>query len=143
MFQKIEELKQIRNEKKGIKEKEKALSSSFLTDLSFIPQLHRWYEEISFKYGHPNIIESTYERKKFLFIVLFLYSPNTFIGEKMKSGLRHRLKDVLKLRSGSVVSHDCDGILFLYERYKDFRNETDEAYRKIAERLKLLNPDLF
>jgi hypothetical protein len=81
-------------------------------------------------------MENVYERKKFFFIVLFLYAPGVLIGDKMPSGLRNKLAHVLKLHSRSNVSGNCTGLLFLYERYKDFRDETDEIYRVIVERLK-------
>jgi hypothetical protein len=135
MYHKIEELKQVRREKEKLREMEINLLKPCLTDLSLIPQLHRWFEEIAQSANRPDTTENVYERKKFFFIVLFLYSPSTLMGDKMPSGLRNILGTELKLHSGSVVSNDCAGILFLYERYSDFREEADEAYREIAERL--------
>jgi hypothetical protein len=53
----------------------------------------------------------------------------------MPSGLRNKLAKVLGLRSVSSVSHDCSGILFLYDSYRDFREETDDVFREIAGRM--------
>jgi hypothetical protein len=136
MFQKIEELKQVRKEKAQIEQIEKDLLTPFLADLSLIPQLYEWYKDISAAHNHPNTMENVYERKKFFFIILFLYSPGTLFGDKMPFGLRDKLVKILKLHSGSSVSNCCDGIMFLYERYRDFREGTNEVYREIEERLK-------
>jgi hypothetical protein len=136
MFQKIEELKQVRKEKWEMEEKAKRLLTPILKDISLIPKLYRWYEEIVVGKNHSSVMENAYNRKKFFFIILFLYSPGTLLGDKMPSGLRNKLAKCVKLRSVSSVSNCCTGILFLYERYSDFREETNEVYREIAERLK-------
>jgi hypothetical protein len=130
MLNKIEELRQTRKEKQRIEEKEKALSSPILTNLSFMPQILEIYEQISAAHGHPGVMESVYERKKFLFIVLFLYSPGALLGGRMPRGLRSKLAYTLKCH-GTVVSDNCAGLLFMYEWYKDFREETDSIYREI------------
>jgi hypothetical protein len=49
------------------------------------------------------------------------------------------LRDLSFIPPGTVISISCADIMFLYERYRDFREETDEVYRVIAERLKYVS----
>ncbi|MDR1582915.1 MAG: hypothetical protein LBS55_06590 [Prevotellaceae bacterium] len=135
MLKKIDSLKHVRKEREKIKERERDLLIPSLEDLSLIPCLYGLFEEIGIEENRPDALFNVYERKKFFFIILFLYSPGTLLGDKMPPGLRSILGATLKLHSNSVVSNDCAGIMFLYERYSDFRKETDEAYREIAMRL--------
>jgi hypothetical protein len=135
MFQKLEEISQVRKERADIEEKERALLKPTLTDLSLISVIHGWVCVIASENRHTGTSESVYERKKFLFIVLLLYAPGVLVGDKMPSGLRGKLAEVLRIRSKSVISDNCADVPFLYNRYKDFREETEEVFRGIVERL--------
>ena len=91
MFSEIAEIKSIREQKSKLSAREKELTEPILTDLDMIGALYRWFQEIisqkeTFRVG------SVTQRKKFIFIILFLYSPSTLAGGKMKNGLRNKCK---------------------------------------------------
>ena len=79
MFSEIAEIKSIREQKSKLSEREKELTEPILTDLDMIGTLYRWFQEIisqkeTFRLGNVT------QRKKFIFIILFLYSPSTLAG---------------------------------------------------------------
>ena len=94
MFSEIAEIKSIREHKSKLSEREKELTEPILTDLDMIGMLYRWFQEII---SQKEIFRSgnVTQRKKFIFIILFLYSPSTLAGGKMKNGLRDKLAEVL------------------------------------------------
>ena len=102
MFSEIAEIKSIREQKSKLSEREKELTEPILTDLDMIGTLYRWFQEIisqkeTFRLGNVT------QRKKFIFIILFLYSPSTLAGGKMMNGLRNKLADSRISASSFVV----------------------------------------
>ena len=75
-FSSIMELKSIRDQKSRLSEREQELSSPVLTDLSLIPEIYGWFKDILAGMDCPPNPESVTQRKKFLFIVLFLFAPS-------------------------------------------------------------------
>ena len=73
-FSSIVELKSIREQKSRLSEREQELSSPILTDFSLIPEIYEWFREILSGADCPPNPESVTQRKKFLFIVLFLFA---------------------------------------------------------------------
>lgn len=84
-------------------------------------------------------IPDVYERKKFLFVCLFLYSPRTFHGSKIRSGLRDRILALLGVSCRTAISDNCRNIMALYDVYRDFRIDVDRTIAKIYEKY----PDRF
>ena len=72
-------------------------------------------------------------RKKFLFIAVYLFCPSVLIGHTMPRGFRDRIKELINANSASIVSNDTASLMFLYNHYKDFREDVDSAYSFIAE----------
>lgn len=72
-------------------------------------------------------------RKKFLFIVFYLFCPAVLIGESLPRGFRDRLRDLIGAKSASVVSNDVANLMFLYVHYSDFRKDVEDAYSFISE----------
>lgn len=129
-FSIISELKEIRTQKSHLSERENELSKPILEDLNMIPTLYEWFAEIL-----PNArIESVTHRKKFLFVVSFLYSPSALAGGKRKMGLRDKLSEVTGV-PGSLISHNLENVVFMYQRYKNYRKEIDHIYTEIMKRL--------
>lgn len=77
------------------------------------------------------------QRKKFIFIILYLYSPSSLAGDKMASGLRNELSKVLGIQAKSTISNNCANLVFLYQNYMDFRNDVEFIYNKILSWLKI------
>ena len=73
-------------------------------------------------------------RKKFIFIILALYSPSTLVGYKIRIGLRDRISKVTGL-VGTAISHNIDDLLFYYSLYASFQDDVDNMYGYIMERL--------
>ena len=135
MFSEIAEIKSIREQKSKLSEREKELTEPTLTDLNMIETLYGWFQEIisqkeMFRLGNVT------QRKKFIFIILFLYSPSTLAGGKMKNGLRNKLAEVLGVSAQTAISDNRNNLVFSYQLYKYFRRDVDWIYGEILERLK-------
>lgn len=135
MFSKISELKTIREEKAKLSVREAELSKPKLTDLAMIATLYEWFKEILAGRDCAPRAESVIQRKKFIFIVLYLYSPSALAGGKMAQGVRKRISKVLGLGAASAVSDNVASVLFFYNQYLDFHRDVDWIYAKILERM--------
>ena len=135
-FSAISELKSIREQKSRLSEREYELSTPILDDYSLIGDIYEWFKEILSGLALPPCIESPTQRKKFIFIILFLYSPSTLAGGKMKVGLRDKLAEVTNC-TVSLISHNCEDVTFFYQQYKSHRQDIDYLYTEIINRLKI------
>ena len=131
MFSEIAEIKSIREQKSKLSEREKELTEPILTDLDMIGMLYRWFQEII---SQKEIFRSgnVTQRKKFIFIILFLYSPSTLAGGKMKNGLRNKLG----VSAQTAISDNRNNLVFSYQLYKYFRQDVDWIYGEMMKRLK-------
>ena len=82
-FSAISELKYIREQKSRLSEREQELTKPILLDLSIIPTIFKWYCEIVGNCGLPERRAGSSFRQKFIFIILFLYSPSALAGGKI------------------------------------------------------------
>lgn len=73
-------------------------------------------------------------RKMFIFVVLFLFSPSSLAGFKIRRGLREKIAEVLDC-TRSNVSHDYHDVGFYYHTYKKFRDEVDAVIAELRSRL--------
>ena len=135
MFSEIAEIKSIREQKSKLSEREKELTEPILTDLDMIGMLYRWFQEII---SQKEIFRSgnVTQRKKFIFIILFLYSPSTLAGGKMKNGLRDKLAEVLGVTAQTTRSTNRKNLVFSDPLYKYFRQDVDWIYGEMMERIK-------
>ena len=134
-FSSILELKSIREQKSKLSEREDELTKPTLTDLDMIGTLYKWFQEIisqkeMFKVGNVT------QRKKFIFIILFLYSPSTLAGGKMKNGLRNKLAEVLEINAQTAISDNRNSLVLSYQLYKYFRQDVDWVFTEIMKRVK-------
>lgn len=137
MFSEIAEIKSIREQKSRLSEREKELTKPVLTDLSMIPTLYKWFAEIISNRNCSGRREGVTQRKKFIFIVLALYSPSALAGGKMAFGLRECLARVLEVKAVSAISDNVANVEFIYQHYKDFRKDVDWIYTEMVERLNI------
>jgi hypothetical protein len=131
----ILELKKIGEEKKRLKECETRLSTPLLFDYTLIPQIYKWFTDIEQERDCPSRSLSTQNRKKFIMIIVFLYSPRCFIGVKMKRGLRNELAKLMPYKNACFLSQMFENIFDQYRYYKTVRSEISVLYDKI--RIKL------
>ncbi len=132
----ISELRNLRTQKSILSEKERELSSHILTDYSLIGEIYGLFNDILKESVCSPIPDSPMQRKKFLFIILFLYSPRTLAGGKMHSGMRKALEVIYPNIKPNTISGYVSDIVFLYSQYKSYRKEIDGLYAKIIEKLK-------
>lgn len=135
-FSSISELKSIREQKSRLSERERELSSPVLHDVSLIPKIYGWFKDILSANCCPSCIDSVLQRKKFLFIVLFLFSPSVLAGGRLPNGIRMELSRVFPNVSPCVISNNIADVAFIYQNYKDFRQDIDYLYTGIVNRLR-------
>ncbi len=136
-FSSIVELKSIREQKSRLSEREQELSLPILTDLSLIPEIYGWFKEVLSKMDYPPNPESVTQRKKFLFIVLFLFAPSVLAGGRLPNGIRAEISGVFPDVSPCVISNNIADVSFIYQQYKDFRQDIEFIYNQVLERLKI------
>lgn len=135
-FSSVSELKSIREQKSRLSERERELSEPILHDYSLIEEIYGWFKEILSNLDMPPCIDSPTQRKKFIFIILFLYSPSTLAGGRISSKIREELSKVTSCHP-SYISHNIESVLFLFQKYKDFRQDIEHLYIEILNRLKI------
>lgn len=135
-FSSIMELKSIREQKSRLSERENELASPILPDTSMIPNVYSMFCKILSERDCPPIADNVYQRKKFLFIALFLFAPSVLAGGRLPNGIRSELAEVLSEVSPCVISSNIADILFIYQNYKEFRSDIEEVYEEILNRLR-------
>lgn len=134
-FSSIMELKAIREQKSRLSEREQELSSALLQDTSLIPEIYSWFKDIISETDCPSNPDGVMQRKKFLFIVLFLYAPSSLAGGRLPNGIRAELANVFSDVSPCVISNNIANVSFIYQQYKNFRQEIEFIYKRIIEKL--------
>ncbi|MCC8187518.1 MAG: hypothetical protein LIP08_08415 [Bacteroides sp.] len=135
MLSRIKEMKQIRKEKKEFREREAKLFHPLLTDMRHLPLIYDWFNEAHQQRNCPARIDCVKLKKEFVFIALYLYCPATLVGGKALPGIREILAELLEYHAASAVSNITADVAFLYQHYRDFRQEIDEAYHYVFLRL--------
>lgn len=136
-FNNIITLKKIRIEKSELSEKETSLSKPFLTNKGLIAIIYDLFVEILNERALPPNVESVTQRKKFIFIILYLFSPSTLAGGKTVCGVREEMSRVLGIHSKTTISDNCTDVVFLYQNYGDFSADIEYLYTEILNRLKV------
>ena len=128
MEQIIETIRRIKKSRTALRQAiadNELATSPQLKDLTLITKIYEVFEEVKGK----NITVS--DRKEFIFVVIYLYSPNKFFGGKMPQGLRRAITKATKVTCASVISATCTELMVLYTTYSDFRQNVDELMNKI------------
>lgn len=136
-FSVVSELKAIREQKSRLSERENELSTPVLSDLELIPVIYEWFKEVLSEMAFPPQVECITQRKKFLFIVLFLFSPSVLAGGRMPNGVRKSLEEVFPNVKPCTISNNLADVVFLYQQYKDFRQDIEYLYTEIVNRLRI------
>lgn len=103
-----------------------------MDDFALLPSLYEAYRSVFARRGCPDQALRVYHRKKFLLAVVYLYSPKTLAGAKLRVGLRSRITRLLGIKADTPVSDNCSSMLDLYRLYRDFRSDTDEVLSAMA-----------
>lgn len=134
MFEEIGKMKEIKIQQDKLSQDYAVLASPKLTDMSLISNIFNWFcesKEISKEELNVPL------RDQFVFIVLYLYSPEKLMDKKkkMKNKLRITLNEVLGITSKNVLSNECDRLYSNYKTIKTLRKSIDESYLFIKEKL--------
>ena len=108
-------------EKKAIAEKLSKLSEPKLKDLTLVKALYDIFSRNVSQMGSD-------ERRIFVFIAVWLFSPSAIAGECLKSGLRTEIAKVLDGCSLCNISNAFANAKFQYFTYRSFRNYTNQLY---------------
>lgn len=127
-YDKIAEIQRLRNESKNISIRINALSVPLLTDLDMLENVYKEYLSVV----SARIAPPAHNRKKFLLASLWLFSPKTLAGCKMRSGMREKLAEILNIKSPSLISDNCDNLIILYRTYREFRQDVNIIVKKFA-----------
>lgn len=135
-FDRIIRLKKIRIKKSELSEEENAISMPILSDKSLIYEIYQIFAEILNERDCPPCLENVTQRKKFIFIILYLFSPSTLAGGKTVYGIRGEIAKIVGIQSESTISNNCEDVVFLYQNYDDFSEDIEYLYTEIINRLK-------
>lgn len=140
---KVMALKAIRQKSLELLQVSNELGEPMLDDLSLLPRIYDAYLNVFKRRGCLEKASQVYHRKKFLLIALYLYSPKTLAGDRMRVGLRDKLSELFGLTTSTPISDNCANILFDYEKYRDFRRDVDIIFNEIVAVLddELIIPD--
>lgn len=134
MFEEIGKMEDYQNQIDSLFKDLLILATPKLTDMELIPKIYDWFCES--KKIHKEELNVMF-RDQFLFIVLYLYSPEklTNKNKKMKKNLRATMNRTLELTSKSLLSNQCDKLYANYKTYKSFRESINDSYLYIKEKL--------
>ena len=129
---KIEELKNVWFKIQDYNMCFRKLSEPVLNDLALLSKVHEAYLNVYRRRGCEEQASRVYNRKKFLLVVLYLFSPKTLVGDRMRIGLRDKLAEMFGLTTSTAISDNCSSIMFCYEKYRDFRRDVDVIYNEVV-----------
>lgn len=132
-FSKIESLKAIRIAKSELSRRETEMSKPLLTDLRQIKTVYDIFSSLIKGEKDNRVVQ----RKKFIFIAMYLFSPISLVGNKTQKGVREEIGKVLEMRSKSTISNNLSDMVFQYKTYAAFRSDIDILFGEIVEGLKV------
>lgn len=133
-FSSIAEIKNIREQKSRLSEREAELVSPILTNLESIPYIYELFKNIVRTMKIPPR-EKIIQRKEFLFIILFLFVPSVLAGGRIPNGVRKSLEHVFPKVKPCTISNNIADVFFLYQQYKYFRSDINIIYKEMLKRL--------
>lgn len=131
----ITKLCSIKEERKRLEQEEIKLSTPIIQDLRRVREVYQYCLDAHKELAPSQSPNKPFVRRRFLFVLLFLFSPKTLAGGKMGHGLRAEIAKVMKIES-SNVSHYHSNILFFYNVYSDFREDVNKLFEIVFDKLK-------
>ena len=133
-FSSIAEIKNIREQKSRLSEREAELVSPILTNLESIPYIYELFKNIVRTLNLPPR-EKLIQRKEVLFIIHFLFVPSVLAGGRIPNGVRKSLEHVFPKVKPCTISNNIADVFFLYQQYKYFRSDINIIYKEMLKRL--------
>ena len=113
------------------KRKEIACKAEF-TDLSYIGKIYDICKRSADK-GMRNV----WDRRKFVFVILYLYCPTKIFGGRMvEGGLVAVITSALGLTSAKLVSKYSMDMKFYYTNYSEFHDDVNRMIEDVLLELK-------
>lgn len=135
MDNKILKLKEIREKKRLIEQEERELTEPIMNDINNIGIVYSVFKNQIKKISNSPKEKSVAYRQMFIYVVLMIYAPGVFIGDKMPKGVRSSIASALELNDNTIISHNTVNVIFMYNHYKWFRDSVNYLYAEILFRL--------
>lgn len=133
---KVVALKKLREKVNELSEVMKELGEPILDDLALLPTIYEAYKRVLQRNGCLDDVASVRNRKKFLMVVLYLYSPKALAGVRMRRmGLRKKMSELFGLTTSTPISDNCAGLIVQYHAYADFRRDVDLIFQEVLDSL--------
>lgn len=132
---KVAALKKLRDKVRELSDTMKELGEPILDDLALLPTIYEAYKRVFQRRGCPDDVTSVRNRKKFLMVVLYLYSPKALAGDRMRMGLRKKVSELFGLTTSTPISDNCAGLIVQYRAYADFRRDVDLIFQEVLNTL--------
>lgn len=136
-FSIIQQIKYIKEQKEELSRVEANISAPLLSNKSIIPDIYQIFKEILSEQDFPPIPDSPPQRKKFMFVILFLYSPKTLAGYHSPRGLRKAIAKAIGLHDVTFISNNIETVSFLSRNDKHFKQDIEYLYSEVVYRLKI------
>lgn len=133
----IKELRELKKQQEKLEKKYNDLIKPILTDTSLIDDIYKVFCEVMDERCCPPRKGSIRQTKRFLFVIMNLYSPRVFCGMKMYAGIRKKLSSVLGYeKSPTAIGNLCRGICDQYLLYKDTSEDLSQILSQVSKVLK-------
>lgn len=132
-------LKQLREQAEELTGEINALSEPMFEDLSLLPEVYEAYKRVFSRYGCSGDAMFVRNRKKFLLVVLYLFSPSALAGYRMRTGLRKKVSELFGLTTSTPISDNCAGLIVQYNAYADFRRDVDLIFQEVLDYFSMKN----
>lgn len=111
------------------------LGEPVLDDLELLPMIYQVYLDFFRNRGQEAQATKVYNRQKLILIVLYLYSPRSLAGGKMRIGLRDKISELFGITAKTTVSDNSNTAVCHYKHYRDFRKDVDALFTAIVDAL--------
>ncbi len=138
-LEKVSKLQEVRKKMYELSELIDKLGDPILSDLDLLPKIYEIYTQLYARRGFAEGAKYVYNRKKFIFVVLYLYCPKALAGERMRTGLRKEISKLFNLGSSTPISDNSAGLMSQYYAYADFQTDVEILLDDIFEELDMLN----
>lgn len=136
---KIEGIYRLQEQAKELNKQIEAMGAAMLTDPDLLTHIFSIYSWFYKRKGREEDMWKVHNRRKFLLITMYLYSPKSLAGAYLPDGIRRKIADLFNLSSSSPISDNRCGLLFSYLNYREFKKEVDELYDEVVRSLKERN----
>jgi hypothetical protein len=127
--EKIRDLTAIRHQKAELSRKETELSIPIIEDTTMVGNIF----DVLLFYNKGNM--DIMYRKKCLFVIIYLFSPNSLGGSRIRRGIRDKIAVIFDCTC-SNISHDYRNVAFYFQTYKSFRKDVCKMIVRLLEDLK-------